>query len=128
MNRVSHKTADPAHQSDLPFWKRSHYLDRMTFRELVVAYFQHYTIMTYLGLTGLCLIVFAVQPAGLWQTLASIAAGVAIYPLAWHLLHQYVLHSRWMWKSRVLSPTWKRIHYDHHQDPTDLSVLFGTVV
>ena len=41
MNRVSHKTADPAHQSDLPFWKRSHYLDRMTFRELVVAYFQH---------------------------------------------------------------------------------------
>ena len=127
MNRVSHKTADPAHQSDLPFWKRSHYLDRMTFRELVVAYFQHYTIMTYLGLTGLCLIVFAVQPAGLWQTLASIAAGVAIYPLAWHLLHQYVLHSRWMWKSRVLSPTWKRIHYDHHQDPNDLSVLFGAL-
>jgi sterol desaturase/sphingolipid hydroxylase (fatty acid hydroxylase superfamily) len=43
------------------------------------------------------------------------------------LLHQYVLHSRWMWKSKLLSPTWKRIHYDHHQDPNDLSVLFGAL-
>ncbi len=50
-----------------------------------------------------------------------------IYPLVWHLLHQYVLHSRWMWKSKLLSPTWKRIHYDHHQDPNDLSVLFGAL-
>jgi len=114
---VSHKVADPAREADLPFWKRSHYLDRMSFRELVVAYFQHYTIMTYLGLTALCLIVFALRPAGAWQTLAAIAAGIAIYPLAWHLLHQYVLHS----------PTWKRIHYDHHQDPNDLSVLFGAL-
>ena len=125
---MSHKVADPADQSDLPFWKRSHYLDRMTLRELVVAYFQHYTIMTYLGLTVLCLVVFAWSPATPGQTLASIAAGLLMYPLAWHLLHQYVLHSKWMWKSRLLSPTWKRIHYDHHQDPNDLSVLFGTVV
>ena len=36
--------------ADLPFWKRRHYLDRMSLRELVVAYFQHYTIMAYLGL------------------------------------------------------------------------------
>jgi sterol desaturase/sphingolipid hydroxylase (fatty acid hydroxylase superfamily) len=27
----------------------------------------------------------------------------------------------------VLAPTWKRIHYDHHQDPNDLSVLFGAL-
>jgi hypothetical protein len=126
MNSVSHKLANPA-DHDLPFWKRSHYLDRMTFRELVVAYFQHYTIMTYLALAALSLVTFAMQPAGLWQTLASIAAGIAMYPLAWHLLHQYVLHSKWMWKSRLLSPTWKRIHYDHHQDPNDLSVLFGAL-
>lgn len=124
---VSHKQADTAGDAALPFWKRSHYLDRMTLRELVVAYFQHYTILTYLGLTALCLVAWAVRPAGPWQTLASIAAGVLIYPLVWHLLHQYVLHSRWMWRSRLLSPTWKRIHYDHHQDPNDLSVLFGAL-
>lgn len=124
---VSHKHADAAGQADLPFWKRSHYLDRMTFRELVVAYFQHYTILTYLGLTALCVAAWAVRPAGLWQTLAAIAAGVLIYPLVWHLLHQYVLHSKWMWKSKLLSPTWKRIHYDHHQDPNRLDVLFGSL-
>ena len=36
---MSHNVAEPADQSDLPFWKRSHYLDRMTFRELVVGLF-----------------------------------------------------------------------------------------
>ena len=124
---MSQKVIQSADQSDLPFWKRSHYLDRMSLRELVAAYFQHYTIMTYLGLTALCVLAFALRPAGLWQTLAAIGAGVLIYPLVWHLLHQYVLHSRWMWKSPLLAPTWKRIHYDHHQDPNDLSVLFGAL-
>ncbi|OYW46133.1 MAG: fatty acid hydroxylase [Sphingomonadales bacterium 32-68-7] len=99
----------------------------MSFRQLVVAYFQHYTIMAYLALTALCVVAYALAPATLWQTLAAIAAGVAIYPLVWHLLHQYVLHSKWMWKSKALAPTWKRIHYDHHQDPNDLSVLFGAL-
>ena len=127
MNSVSHNVADQADQSRLPFWKRSHYLDRMSFRELVVAYFQHYTIVTYLTLAALCVVAFALNPASLGETLAAIAAGVLIYPLAWHLLHQYVLHSKWMWKSRLLSATWKRIHYDHHQDPNDLSVLFGAL-
>ena len=127
MNSVSHNVADQADQSRLPFWKRSHYLDRMSFRELVVAYFQHYTIVTYLTLSALCVVAFSLNPASPGETLASIAAGVLIYPPAWHLLHQYVLHSKWMWRSRLLSPTWKRIHYDHHQDPNDLSVLFGAL-
>ena len=34
------------------FWNRSHYLDRMNFRDLVVAYFQHYTIISYPVLTA----------------------------------------------------------------------------
>ena len=31
------------------FWSRSHHLDRMTFRELVIAYFQYPAIVAYLG-------------------------------------------------------------------------------
>ena len=46
---VSQTTID---ENKLPFWKRSHYLDRMTFGELVSAYFQHYTIMVYLDRRG----------------------------------------------------------------------------
>jgi sterol desaturase/sphingolipid hydroxylase (fatty acid hydroxylase superfamily) len=111
----------------LPFWKRSHYLDRMDFRQLVVAYFQHYTIMAYLALTAVCVGVFVAFPAGPLQTMAAIAAGLLVYPLVWHLLHQYVLHGRWMWRIKPLAATWKRIHYDHHQDPNHLEVLFGAL-
>jgi len=113
--------------SHLPFWKRRHYLDRMTLRQLVAAYFQHYTIMAYLAISALCLVGYAFVPASLVGTSLAVLAALLIYPLVWHLLHQYVLHSRWMWKSRLLSPTWKRIHYDHHQDPNDLSILFGAL-
>ncbi|MFC4294213.1 sterol desaturase family protein [Novosphingobium tardum] len=99
----------------------------MDFKSLVVAYFQHYTILAYLAATAVCVMVFALYPASLLQTAAAVAAGMLIYPLVWHLLHQYVLHGRWMWKSKWLSPTWKRIHYDHHQDPNHLEVLFGAL-
>jgi sterol desaturase/sphingolipid hydroxylase (fatty acid hydroxylase superfamily) len=114
-------------QSKLPFWKRSHYLDRMTLGELVAAYFQHYTIIAYLAITAICVALFAIYPATPLQTLGAIAAALFIYPLVWHLLHQYVLHGQWMYKIKWLSPTWKRIHYDHHQDPNHLEVLFGAL-
>ena len=113
--------------SELPFWKRSHYLDRMTLSELIVAYFQHYTIIAYLALTAIAIALYTQFPASPIGTAVAFAAGVIVYPLVWHLLHQYVLHGKWMWKSKLLSPTWKRIHYDHHQDPNDLSVLFGAL-
>lgn len=113
--------------SKLPFWKRSHFLDRMTLGELISAYFQHYTIIVYLVVTALCVAGFVLYPAGLLPTLGAIVAAVFIYPLVWHLLHQYVLHSQWMYRIKPLSPTWKRIHYDHHQDPNHLEVLFGAL-
>ena len=114
-------------QDRLPFWKRSHFLDRMTLGELVSAYFQHYTILAYLALVALCVVGFALAPASPLRTVGAVAAALVIYPLAWHLLHQYVLHGRWMWRYKSLSATWKRIHYDHHQDPNHLEVLFGAL-
>ena len=114
-------------QSQLPFWKRSHYLDRMNLRDLVVAYFQHYTILSYLAIAALCVVGWALFPAGVLQTAGAIAAAVILYPLVWHMLHQYVLHGQWMYRIKWLSSTWKRIHYDHHQDPNHLEVLFGAL-
>lgn len=109
------------------FWNRSHYLDRMSFGELVAAYFQHYTIVSYLVLAAVSIAVYFWQPAAALPTALSILAAALIYPLVWHLLHQYVLHGRWMYRFRWLSATWKRIHYDHHQDPNHLEVLFGAL-
>lgn len=109
------------------FWNRSHHLDRMTFKELVVAYFQYPAIIAYLLLAVGAIALYTWQPAPLVQTLASVAIAVLVYPLAWYVLHRWVLHSQWMWKHRWLAGTWKRIHYDHHQDPNHLEVLFGAL-
>ncbi len=32
-----------------------------------------------------------------------------------------------LYKSELTAKVWKRIHYDHHQNPHDLSVLFGAL-
>lgn len=109
------------------FWTRSHYLDRMTFRELVVAYFQHYTIIAYLALTALSIGVFVWHPAAALPTVATVALILFAYPLIWYVLHRWVLHCHWMFKVPLLASTWKRIHYDHHVDPNHLEVLFGEI-
>ncbi len=108
-------------------WNRSHYLDKMTFKELVVAYFQYPAIIAYLALSVVMLGIYVWQPATLLQTAASLAVAVMAYPLAWYMLHRWVLHSQWMYKVKILAPVWKRIHYDHHQDPNHLEVLFGSL-
>ena len=109
------------------FWKRAHHLDKMTLRELVVAYFQYPAIIAYLGFAALTAAIWVYQPAPMVQTLASIAAAILLYPLVWYALHRWVLHSNWMFKVPLLASTWKRIHYDHHQDPNHLEVLFGAL-
>lgn len=118
------KTADMQQTS---FWKRSHHLDRMTLRELVVAYFQYPAIIGYLGFAMLAAAVWFYYPAPLLATLASAAVAILLYPLVWYTLHRWVLHSNWMFKVPLLASTWKRIHYDHHQDPNHLEVLFGAL-
>ena len=109
------------------FWRREHHLDKMTFRELVVAYFKYPAIIAYLALSAASIALFVARPAPLAPTLIAIAVATFIYPLAWYALHRWVLHSRWMFKVPLLARTWKRIHYDHHQDPNHLEVLFGAL-
>jgi sterol desaturase/sphingolipid hydroxylase (fatty acid hydroxylase superfamily) len=116
-----------AHALRPSFWRREHHLDRMTFKELVVAYFQYPAIIAYLALSAVAIGLFAWRPAPLLPTLAAIAVASLVYPLAWYALHRWVLHSRWMFKVPPLAATWKRIHYDHHQDPNHLEVLFGAL-
>lgn len=108
-------------------WNRSHYLDRMTLRELWIAYFQYPAIIAYIALTLVSVAVWFAEPASAFQTVASAAAIVLAYPAVWYALHRWVLHSNWMFKVPFLASTWKRIHYDHHQDPNHLEVLFGAL-
>ena len=107
------------------FWSRRHHLDRMSLRDLVVAYVQYPAILAYLGCTAASIGVWAYHPAAIVPTLGSIVAAILLFPVAWYILHRWVLHGSWMYKIAPLAATWKRIHYDHHQDPNHLEVLFG---
>jgi sterol desaturase/sphingolipid hydroxylase (fatty acid hydroxylase superfamily) len=118
------KTAEAPRQG---FWNRSHHLDRMSLKELWVAYLTYPAIIAYAALALVAIGVWAWQPASLLETLATIAVSALVYPLVWYVLHRWVLHSRWMFKVPFLASTWKRIHYDHHQDPNHLEVLFGAL-
>ena len=109
------------------FWNREHHLDKMSFRELVVAYFQYPAIIAYLALAVAAIGVYAWRPAPLAPSLIAVGAASLAYPLIWYVLHRWVLHSRWMYKMPLMASTWKRIHYDHHQDPNHLEVLFGAL-
>jgi sterol desaturase/sphingolipid hydroxylase (fatty acid hydroxylase superfamily) len=109
------------------FWRREHHLDKMNFRELVIAYAQYPAIIAYVLLSAVAIGLFVWRPAPLVPTLIAVGVAALIYPFVWYILHRWVLHSRWMFKMPLLASTWKRIHYDHHQDPNHLEVLFGAL-
>lgn len=109
------------------FWKRAHYLNRMTMRDLVVAYFQHATILIYLALIVGLVAVAVAYPATPGQVALCIISAALLYPLSWYGIHRFILHGGWMHKHPVTAKSWKRTHYDHHQDPYHLEVLFGAL-
>jgi hypothetical protein len=60
------------------FWNRSHHLDRMTFRELVVAYIQYPAIIAYVLLSLGAIGLYAWKPAPLLPKLGAIAVAVFV--------------------------------------------------
>jgi sterol desaturase/sphingolipid hydroxylase (fatty acid hydroxylase superfamily) len=110
-----------------PWGGRRYFLDKMSLRELIVAYFTHHSIIIYLVLAAASIWLAAATAASPWGPLVSAAAVIAVYPLGEYLLHRYVLHSKFLYRHQMTAALWKRIHYDHHQNPHDLSVLFGAL-
>ncbi len=106
---------------------RKHHLDRMTIRDLVRAYFAYPAIQTYLALGVLSGAAAVYAWPGIGQAAASVVATLLIYGLVWYVLHRFVLHGRYLFRSIHTAPVWKRIHFDHHSDPNDLGVLFGAL-
>jgi sterol desaturase/sphingolipid hydroxylase (fatty acid hydroxylase superfamily) len=108
---------------------RTNDLGRMSLNELVVAYATYPTVIFYavLVVVGAAGAIWLGALRTPWRTLASIAAIIAIYPFYEYALHRFVLHNRALYKSPLTAAVWKRIHYDHHQDPNRLDVLFGSL-
>lgn len=106
---------------------RKHNLERMTLGELLYSFFTYYAVVTYLTV-GITCAVLAVRwfESPLRMLLAVVATSLA-YPLGWFLVHRHVLHGRFLYKSPLTAAMWKRVHFDHHQNPNDLRVLFGAL-
>ena len=110
---------------------RTNDLGKMSLGDLVVAYATYPTVMLYAVLAGaqaagaVWLGAFA-TPAEALRTIGALMALLLIYPFFEYGLHRFVLHSRALYKNPLTADVWKRIHYDHHQDPNRLDVLFGS--
>lgn len=107
---------------------RTNDLGRMTLNELIVAYATYPSVIFY-AVLAIVLAGASIRLGALatpWRTLGSMAAMLAIYPFYEYALHRFLLHNRALYKSPLTAAVWKRIHYDHHQDPTRLDVLFGS--
>lgn len=107
-------------------WKEEEYLlNRMTFGDLTRAFVTYPAIQVYAVITVAALIFGIVTTSSFLRFAAAIGVGAALFPIAWYLIHRFILHGSWMYKTPYLARVWKRVHYDHHRFPNDLSVLFG---
>lgn len=108
--------------------RRVYNLSRMSFADLTRAFVTYPTVLVYAALAAAAIALAAATMTSWAPIVPAVIIAVLVYPLAWYLLHRFVLHGTWMYKVPLLASTWKRIHFDHHQDPNDLRVLFGALV
>ena len=107
-------------------WKEEEYLlNNMTFDDLVRAYVTYPAIQVYALILLGCFAFGAVTTTSWLLFATTIAVGAILFPIAWYITHRFILHGSWMYKFQPLAALWKRVHYDHHRFPNDLSVLFG---
>jgi sterol desaturase/sphingolipid hydroxylase (fatty acid hydroxylase superfamily) len=110
------------------FWKnRTHNLARMSLGDLIVAFFSYYAVLVYLGFAGVGLWLAVLWFQGWIPLVAAGLFAALVYPFAWYSLHRWVLHGQYLYRSPLTAKVWKRIHFDHHQDPHNLVVLFGAL-
>jgi sterol desaturase/sphingolipid hydroxylase (fatty acid hydroxylase superfamily) len=101
----------------------------MTMRDLAAAFAAWPAVRAYavLALLSAAAAAMLAGSGDLPAMAAAAAAACLVYPVAWYLLHRFVLHGRWLYRHPATSGLWKRIHFDHHQDPHRLDVLFGAL-
>lgn len=105
---------------------RSYDLGKMTLPELWSAYLTYPAIHLYAFLAVISG-AYALLHAKGWQAVVlPIIAVFIVYPFVWYALHRFILHGRWLYRMGWSAALWKRIHFDHHQDPHKLEVLFGS--
>lgn len=107
-------------------WKRQDYLlNRMGFKELNRAYFTYPGVQIYMGLAAIALVAMATYGGSPLMIAFAFLSAVIGHPIIWYITHRWILHSKLLMRFPFTAALWKRTHYDHHQRPNELSVLFG---
>ncbi|QDH14237.1 sterol desaturase family protein [Formicincola oecophyllae] len=105
---------------------RSHDLGKMNLPQLWKAYLTYPTILLYFS------IIIASAAAtfwfwtSFWAAFLPMVAVILVFPVVWYVIHRWIMHGRWFYRNPLTAKMWKRIHWDHHQDPHKLEVLFGS--
>ena len=105
---------------------RSFDLGRMNLRELFKAYASHPAVHVYAAGALACLVLAIRYGTDPWGPVRAVLATALAYPAAWYVIHRFILHGRFLYRSKFTASLWKRIHFDHHQDPHRMDVLFGS--
>ncbi|MDI2112980.1 sterol desaturase family protein [Commensalibacter nepenthis] len=105
---------------------RSYDLGKMNLKELWVAYLTHGTILLYFSLILACIVGIYYTFTGWMPVLASTIVMILGFPLIWYIIHRWIMHATFLYQIKWTASLWKRIHFDHHQDPHLLNVLFGS--
>ncbi|HTR87611.1 MAG TPA: sterol desaturase family protein [Reyranella sp.] len=96
-----------------------------TVRQLLVAIARHRSMVLYAVVTVLALIVTMRHARAPFHLIEASLITIVAYSVAEYCLHRHVLHARLLWRSRLTAGIWRRLHYDHHMDPKDMTVLFA---
>ncbi len=97
-------------------------------RAFLRAFLDHYSIPLYGAIAVGALVMFLLSGTAFRTLALALAMTVAFYSLVEYVLHRWLLHATFLCRSPLTSRLWRRLHYDHHMDPNDLSVLYANPV
>lgn len=110
------------------FWKRHNcQLERMSWRQLTKVFFLYPAVQVYLLIGAVAFAATFYLADGVIRPLIAAVLAASAYPMVWYVLHRFVLHGRFLYRSPATAALWKRVHFDHHREPTNLKVLFGAL-
>jgi sterol desaturase/sphingolipid hydroxylase (fatty acid hydroxylase superfamily) len=110
------------------FWKnRTHNLARMSLKDLFRAFFTYPSVLAYIVIAAISFAFAGRWYVSPWPLIGAWLLTALVYPFVWYVLHRWVLHGQYLYRSPLTAAVWKRIHFDHHQDPHNLVVLFGAL-
>ncbi|MBS0538118.1 MAG: sterol desaturase family protein [Proteobacteria bacterium] len=97
----------------------------MNLGAFAIAIARHRTIALYMAIAAAALIFAIFQTDALEYLAISAVLAILFYPFVEYGLHRFLLHMPILCRTRLTASIWRRLHYDHHMNPHDLTVLLA---